>query len=59
MPEKHKKQIKWTSERFISWAEEVGPSTAAVIKVILAWHKVEQQGYRACMGVLELGGYSF
>jgi transposase len=55
MPEKHKKQIEWTSERFISWAEKVGPYTTAVIKAILAWHKVEQQGYRACMGVLKLG----
>lgn len=34
--------------------KQVGPSTAVVIRAILTGHRVEQQGYKACMGVLKL-----
>ena len=54
MPPSHQKYLEWNGERFISWAESVGPDTKVVIKGILAGHKVEQQGYRSCMGVLKL-----
>jgi len=54
MPEDHKKYIQWNSERFISWAESVGPSAAITVKAILSSHKVEQQGYRSCMALLKL-----
>ncbi len=54
MPEDHQKYIQWNSERFISWAENVGPHTAIAIKAILASHKIEQQGYRSCMGLLKM-----
>lgn len=54
MPEKHKSYTEWNSERFISWAGSVGVNTVAVVNAILGFHKVEQQGYRACMGLLKL-----
>lgn len=54
MPEDHKKYIQWNSERFISWAQSVGPSTAITVKAILSSHKIEQQGYRTCMALLKL-----
>lgn len=54
MPESHQKYMEWNGERFISWAESVGENTVIVIKGILASHKVEQQGYRSCMGILKL-----
>ena len=54
MPENHKKYIQWKAERFISWAESIGPSTTITIKAILSSHKVEQQGYRGCMALLKL-----
>ena len=54
MPEKHKQYVQWNAERFVSWAEGVGPATTATVRAILSWHKIEQQGYRACMGVLKL-----
>ena len=54
MPEDHKKYIQWNAARFVSWGETVGPNTAIVVKAILASHKVEQQGYRSCMGLLKL-----
>jgi hypothetical protein len=53
MPDNHKKYLEWNGERFISWAETIGPSTKIVIKSILTSHKIEQQGYRACMGLLK------
>ena len=54
MPEDHQKYVQWNALRFISWGESVGPSTAITVKSILAAHKVEQQGYRSCMGLLKL-----
>jgi transposase len=54
MPDKHKQYVQWNAERFITWAEQVGPYTATVIRAILTGHRIEQQGYKACMGVLKL-----
>lgn len=54
MPEKHKQFVQWNAERFLSWAESVGPFTSAAIRAILAYHRIEQQGFKACMGVLKL-----
>ncbi len=54
MPEKHKQYTQWNAERFVSWAHTVGPNTTTVIKAILTFHRIEQQGYKACMAVLKL-----
>lgn len=54
MPEDHQKYIQWNADRFIKWAATVGLNTTTAIKAILASHKVEQQGYRSCLGVLKL-----
>lgn len=55
MPEEHKKYLQWNAERFIAWAEEVGPNTTITIKGILSTHKTEQQSYRSCFGLVKLG----
>ena len=54
MPEDHKKYTQWNAERFIVWGESIGPNTAVTVKAILSSHKVEQQGYRSCVGLLKL-----
>lgn len=36
MPEDHQKYIKWNGERFIEWAEKIGPNTTVTVKSILA-----------------------
>jgi hypothetical protein len=54
MPEKHKAHTEWNAERFLSWAANIGTNTKTVIGAILSSHKIEQQGYRACIGVLKL-----
>lgn len=40
--------------RFINWAEKIGLSTTITVKSILTSHRVEQQGYKSCMGLLKL-----
>lgn len=54
MPESHQQYLKWDGVRFIQWGEKIGPSTATTVKAILSAHKIEQQGYRSCMGLLKL-----
>ena len=53
MPDNHKKYLEWNGERFVSWAGSIGPNTKLVIQSILASYKIEQQGYKACMGLLK------
>jgi len=55
MPEKHKEYLQWDAERFVGWANSVGPHTVIAIQAILTGHRIEQQGYRTCMGILKLG----
>lgn len=54
MPPNHQKYIEWDGDRFRSWARSIGTNTESVVTAILASYKVEQQGYRACMGLLKL-----
>ena len=54
MPKDHQKYIQWNGERFIKWAAKIGPNTQTVISGILNGCKVEQQGYKACLGLLKL-----
>lgn len=54
MPPEHQKYVQWNGERFIRWAEKIGISTRTVISAVLSGYKVEQQGYKACLGILKL-----
>ena len=54
MPQKHQQYIQWDGERFRKWAEKIGENTASVVSAILSGYKVEQQGYKSCMGLLKL-----
>jgi transposase len=54
MPPNHKQYVQWSGERFKQWAAKIGGNTVTVIETILSTHKVEQQGYRACMALLKL-----
>ena len=55
MPEGHREYLEWDGDRFRRWASGIGEKTAAVIDALLGAGSVEQQSYRACMGVLKLG----
>jgi transposase len=54
MPPSHQQYVQWNGDRFRKWAAKIGPNTTAVVNAILNGHKVEQQGYRACMALLKL-----
>lgn len=54
MPPNHQQYVQWNGERFRRWAAKIGESTHTVIDALLSGYKVEQQGYKACMGILKL-----
>jgi transposase len=54
MPKSHQKWAQWTPQRFIHWAEKIGPQTAQLIEAVLSSRSVPQQGFRSCLGVLRL-----
>lgn len=54
MPQNHQQYVQWNGEYFCKWAEKIGINTETVISAILGGYKVEQQGYKACMGLLKL-----
>jgi hypothetical protein len=54
MPEEHQRYLEWNGDRFRKWAEGIGDNTAKVIDAILRSKRVEQQSYRACMGLLKM-----
>jgi transposase len=59
MPKTHKQYALWDGDRFRKWAAGIGANTAVVTEGILSGHKVEQQGYKACMALLKLAdGYT-
>jgi transposase len=54
MPEKHRLYTQWNAERFIHWANGIGPFTEKAVKAIIASRKVEQQSYKTCIALLKL-----
>lgn len=54
MPPDHQKYVQWNGERFVNWAQKVGPNTVAVVRLFLGKYAVEQQGYKTCMALLKL-----
>jgi transposase len=55
MPDNHRHYAKWTPERLVRWAEEAGGQTARVIEAILESRPHPQQGFRSCLGIMNLG----
>jgi len=54
MPESHKRYLEWTPSRIINWARVTGPSTAELVKQILARRPHPEQGFRSCLGIINL-----
>lgn len=54
MPRAHQKWVDWTPDRFVRWAEKIGPNTAKLITKVLASKRHPQQGFRSCLGILRL-----
>jgi transposase len=54
MPPSHRWYAEWSPERFISWARSVGPETATIVTKILESAAYPPQGFRSCLGILNL-----
>ena len=54
MPPDHQSYVQWNAERFINWSRKVGPHTEITVKSILSAHKIEQQAYKSCLGLIKL-----
>jgi len=54
MPASHRQWAEWSPERFIRWAEKIGPQTVCLIRAVLSSRPHPQQGYRSALGILRL-----
>lgn len=54
MPTNHQLYVQRNGERFAKWAAKIGNNAETVIRAILSGYKIEQQGYKAAMGILKL-----
>jgi transposase len=54
MPESHRRHMQWTPGRLLNWGQKIGPGTRAVVLWQLENRPHPEQGYRACLGLLNL-----
>lgn len=54
MPSHHRFVAEWNDERFLKWAEGIGPGTRAFIKDYIGSRAHPEQAYKGCVGVLSL-----
>ena len=54
MPPEHRYYAEWNPARFIRWAEKTGDATARLVETILATRPYPEQGYKACLGIINL-----
>jgi len=51
----HHRNAEFSPQRFLQWAQRLGPATAALIEHVLNRRRHVQQSYRTCLGILRLG----
>jgi transposase len=54
MPSSHRAYAEWTPERIIAWANEFGGPVAAFCDNLMARRAHPEQGFRSCIGVIQL-----
>jgi len=54
MPKAHRQHLEWTPGRFLNWALTIGPHTCALVQHLLEHKPHPEQGYRSCLGLLNL-----
>ena len=55
MPPKHRAYAEWSPARFIQWAGKIGEATAHLVEQVLAGRAYQEQAFRSCMGIIQLG----
>jgi transposase len=53
-PRSHQEYGAWPPERFVSWAQTIGPHVAALIEAMLAESRHPELRYRSALGVIRL-----
>lgn len=56
LPSTHQFVSQWTPEKFIQWAERIGPQVKEYIEQILWQKSYPEQAYRSCVGILSFEG---
>ena len=51
MPQEHIAYLGMTKDTMLTWAADVGGNTTEMVKHIFGRVKIEEQGYRSCMGL--------
>ena len=51
----HQDYAEWTPERMHAWANSIGPNTGKLIRALTEMHKIPEQSYRSCLGILRMG----
>jgi len=54
MPDAHRKHLEWTPGRLLNWGASIGPATRDVVQWQFDHRPHPEQGYRACLGLLNL-----
>jgi transposase len=54
MPKAHRKHMEWTPGRFLNWSTQIGTATTRLVKYLLECKRHPEQGYRSCLGLLNL-----
>lgn len=54
MPKAHARHQEWTPNRFLHWAQSIGPATTRIVRHQLESKPHPEHGYRACLGLLNL-----
>jgi transposase len=55
MPPRHRAYAEWSPARFIQWAGKIGDATAHLVEQVLAGRTYQEQAFRSCMGIIQLG----
>ena len=54
MPKAHRRHMEWTPGRLLNWAQKIGAGTRAVVQWQFDHRPHPEQGYRSCLGLLNL-----
>ena len=54
LPKAHRKHLEWSPKRLLAWGASIGPATRTVVDWQLTHKPHPEQGYRACLGLLNL-----
>jgi len=56
MPAAHRWSSEWDPVRLVKWGQKHGEHIAKLFEAIMGKKKHPQQGFRACLGIMRLGG---